>query len=167
MFTTIGSFLEMWKFESEATANVIAAMSDASAKRAVSKGHRTLGRMAWHLAQTIPEMMNQTGLGVKGPEAAATVPKKKAQLLEAYKAAAASLAAVVKKKWRDAALQKTDNLYGFTWKRGFTLSCLVLHQAHHRGQMTVLLRQAGIKPPGIYGPAKEDWASMGAPVPEV
>jgi uncharacterized damage-inducible protein DinB len=36
-----------------------------------------------------------------------------------------------------------------------------MHQCHHRGQMTVLMRQAGQKVPGIYGPAKEEWSSMG------
>jgi uncharacterized damage-inducible protein DinB len=27
--------------------------------------------------------------------------------------------------------------------------------------MTVLMRQAGIKVPGIYGPSKEEWEAMG------
>jgi uncharacterized damage-inducible protein DinB len=30
--------------------------------------------------------------------------------------------------------------------------------------MTVLMRQAGIKVPGVYGPAKEEWAAYGMPV---
>jgi hypothetical protein len=33
--------------------------------------------------------------------------------------------------------------------------------------MTVLMRQAGLKVPGIYGPAKEEWSIYGAPVPEI
>jgi uncharacterized damage-inducible protein DinB len=32
--------------------------------------------------------------------------------------------------------------------------------------MTVLMRQAGLRVPGIYGPAKEDWASMNMPPQE-
>ncbi|MEA3297729.1 MAG: DinB family protein, partial [candidate division Zixibacteria bacterium] len=44
---------------------------------------------------------------------------------------------------------------------------LIQHQIHHRGQMTVLMRQAGIKVPSLYGPAKEDWAQMGLEPPEV
>jgi hypothetical protein len=31
----------------------------------------------------------------------------------------------------------------------------------------VLLRQAGIKVPGFYGPAKEDWKQYGMTAPEV
>jgi uncharacterized damage-inducible protein DinB len=41
------------------------------------------------------------------------------------------------------------------------------NEIHHRGQMTVLMRQAGLKVPGVYGPAKEDWAAMGMPAPAV
>ena len=32
---------------------------------------------------------------------------------------------------------------------------LINHQNHHRGQMTVLMRQAGLTVPGVYGPAKK------------
>ena len=49
------------------------------------------------------------------------------------------------------------------WKRGGVLASLVNHQIHHRGQMTVLMRQAGLAVPGIYGPAREEWAKMGLP----
>jgi len=33
--------------------------------------------------------------------------------------------------------------------------------------MTVLMRQAGLRVPGVYGPAHEDWAGMGMEPPEV
>ena len=54
-------------------------------------------------------------------------------------------------------------MYGESWTVGFTLLALITHQAHHRGQMTVLMRQAGLTVPGIYGPAREEWASYGMP----
>lgn len=167
MFSSIKSFLGSWQFESAATAKMIGALSGGSLPKAVAKDHRTLGRIAWHLTQTIPEMMNCCGLAVKGPGREAPVPKTKAALLKAYKAAAKSLAKEVKARWKDATLQQKDNMYGETWARGFTLLCLVLHQTHHRGQMTVLMRQAGLRVPGVYGPAKEDWAKMKMPVPAV
>ena len=52
------------------------------------------------------------------------------------------------------------NMYGQVWKRTSVLSSLIAHQAHHRGQMTVLMRQAGLKVPGVYGPSKEEWAEL-------
>ncbi|WP_306434409.1 DinB family protein [Paenibacillus sp. J2TS4] len=39
--------------------------------------------------------------------------------------------------------------------RGKLLSILLTHDTHHRGQMTVLLRQAGLTVPGVMGPTKE------------
>jgi uncharacterized damage-inducible protein DinB len=54
-------------------------------------------------------------------------------------------------------------MYGMTWTKGTVLVSLITHQAHHRGQMTVLMRQAGLKVPGVYGPAREEWAAMGMP----
>lgn len=45
---------------------------------------------------------------------------------------------------------------GQNMPRGKVLSMLVQHNIHHRGQMTVLLRQAGLEVPGVMGPTKEN-----------
>jgi uncharacterized damage-inducible protein DinB len=74
---------------------------------------------------------------------------------------------VLPRAWNDESLQQTDDMYGEKWKRGVTLTVLISHQAHHRGQMTVLMRQAGLKVPGVYGPAREEWAGMGMKAPEI
>ena len=58
-------------------------------------------------------------------------------------------------------------MYGMKWARGLTLQMLIVHQAHHRGQMTVLMRHAGLAVPGVYGPAREEWATHGMTAPEV
>ena len=42
---------------------------------------------------------------------------------------------------------------------------LVLHEVNHRGQLTVLMRQAGLRATGAMGPAQEDWARMGREPP--
>lgn len=42
---------------------------------------------------------------------------------------------------------------------------LIKHIIHHRGQVTILMRQAGIKPSGVYGPPKEDWIHLGVKTP--
>jgi uncharacterized damage-inducible protein DinB len=57
-------------------------------------------------------------------------------------------------------------MYGEKWKLGKILFSLVTHQAHHRAQMTVLIRFVGLKVPGIYGPSKEEWAAFGMPAME-
>jgi uncharacterized damage-inducible protein DinB len=50
---------------------------------------------------------------------------------------------------------------------GTLLMFLLQHQNHHRGQMTVLMRQAGLTVPGIYGPSKEEWANFGMIPPKM
>jgi uncharacterized damage-inducible protein DinB len=142
-------------------------LTDASLGQAVGPEDRTIGRVAWHLTTTLPEMMGKTGLKVEGVAEDAPVPASAAAIADAYRAAAASLAAQVGRDWKDESLEIEDTMYGMQWKRGNTLSILVVHQAHHRGQLTVLMRQAGLKVPGVYGPAREEWSGMGVPAPGV
>ncbi|MBM3789885.1 MAG: hypothetical protein FJW35_05980, partial [Acidobacteria bacterium] len=95
------------------------------------------------------------------------VPPTAREILEGYVQAAASLLMQVESNWRDETLDLEDDMYGERWKRGLTLAILVYHEIHHRGQMTVLMRQAGLQVPGIFGPAKEEWTQYGMPVPEL
>jgi uncharacterized damage-inducible protein DinB len=37
----------------------------------------------------------------------------------------------------------------------------IRHEVHHRGQMTVLMRQAGLPLHGFYGPSRDEWVAMG------
>jgi len=85
----------------------------------------------------------------------------------AYRTAAASLVDQLRAQWTDATLSEEDDMYGERWSRAVTLSVLIRHQTHHRGQLTVLMRQAGLPIPGIYGPTREEWANWGMPAPEI
>ncbi len=167
MVRHIRDFEADWARESESTLSILRALTDASLKQAVTPQDRTLGRMAWHLVLTIPEMMGRTGLPVGGPPEEAPVPASAATIADAYAGASASLLANVKRSWTDSSLEIEDDMYGQKWSRGLTLTVLIRHQIHHRAQMTVLMRQAGLRVPGVYGPAREEWGSMGAPPPAV
>jgi uncharacterized damage-inducible protein DinB len=167
MFTRIDDFEACWKTESEGTLRVLGALTDASLGQATAAQSRTLGRIAWHLTVTIPEMMGRTGLALSGPEEEAPVPARAADIVEAYAGASRALMEAIRSSWTDDSLEESDDMYGQRWKRGATLLALVSHQAHHRGQMTVLMRQAGLRVPGVYGPAREDWSTMGMEPPAV
>ncbi len=167
MFTTVSGFLESWKFESDGTSKLLAALTDASLAQAVTPVGRTLGRLAWHITTTIPEMMERTGLHLSGPAQGAPVPTSARAIESAYQETATSVAEVVGASWTDATLTIEDEMYGMKWTRGVTLGVLISHQTHHRGQMTVLMRQAGLVVPGIYGPAREEWAQMGVAAPAI
>jgi uncharacterized damage-inducible protein DinB len=168
MFTALADFISAWNDESASTRKMLAELTDASLTQPVGGDHRTLGRIAWHLTQSITEMGGKVGLVVKGPGEHDPVPGSAKAIAEAYDAAAGSVAgAIYAAKWTDAELETTREMYGETWKVAFALRVIVLHEVHHRGQMTILMRQAGLRVPGVYGPAKEDWATYGMTPPAI
>ncbi len=166
MFRRVQDFQDAWAQERASTLKVLGALTDASLGQAVTKDDRTLGRLAWHLATTPAEMMERTGLKVGGPPHESPPPKAAATIVATYEAASKAVADGVA-GWTDATLEVEDDMYGQKWARGLTLQALVVHQAHHRGQVTVLMRQAGLKVPGVYGPAREEWTAYGMQPPAV
>jgi uncharacterized damage-inducible protein DinB len=163
----IADFAHRWSQESENTQKLLNTLTDASLMQPVTGDHRTLGRIAWHLTGTIKEMMEKTGLHIEGPDENAPVPAAAKSIADMYARSSKSLLDAVQKEWTDATLEKTDEMYGEKWPRGETLMILILHQTHHRGQMNVLMRQAGLPVAGVYGPAREEWAQWQMQPPAV
>ena len=165
MFRRIDDFLQAWQGQSESTAKYFALLDDENIGQTVVDGHRSLGQIAWHIVTTLPEMMNQVGLGLASVGHETMPPSTAAEIAKSYEAVAKELAEAVKSQWDDAKLEEVDSMYGMDWPKGLTLRILIDHEIHHRGQMNVLLRQAGVKPPGIHGPAKEEWKERGMDEP--
>ncbi len=163
MFRKIDDFQALWKYETECTERVIGALTDDAATRKVTIDGRSIGFLAWHLVLTAREMLGLVGLNIDAPSDDVECPDSVTEIAANYKKAATSVADSVAADWTDDTLLIKDEMYGEVWTRGTTLLNLILHQTHHRGQMTVLMRQAGLVVPGIYGPAKEEWATMGLP----
>jgi len=163
MFRTIAEFTSAWQYESASTLKVMQAMTDASLDQKVNSEGRSLGRLAWHVVQTLGEMGGQAGLTIDGANEKTPQPAGAAAIAVAYQAGATALEKAVTTTWKDADLPIEIDMYGEKWTRAMTLRALVQHEVHHRGQMTVLMRQAGLKVPGIYGPAREEWAAYGMP----
>ena len=162
-YTTLNEFLNDWAYESSSTLKVMDELTDASLMQKVTPDGRSLGFIGWHITETVGEMMAKTGLKVFSPdmESGKWDVNKAADLKECYKHASESLVEKIKENWTDATLDIEDDMYGEKWNRRTTLNILISHQAHHRGQMTVLMRQAGLKVPGFYGPSKEEWIAFG------
>jgi uncharacterized damage-inducible protein DinB len=167
MFTTITDFENAWASQSDGTIKLLKALTDESLEQLIALHSRTLGRLAWHIVGSIAEMANRTGLSVVGPAEDSKPPHAAARILAAYEESSRSLLEKIKAQWKDATLALEDDMYGQRWKRGYTLYVLIQHETHHRGQMTVLMRQAGIQVPGGCGPSREEWAAFGMPAPAV
>jgi uncharacterized damage-inducible protein DinB len=163
MYSTIDAFTTDWKKESDSTLKIMKALSDASLKTKVNAEGRSLGFLAWHIVLTLGEMGSKAGLTVVAPAENSSEPASASAIAAAYEKAAQTFGADVKAKWTDAMLPEMIEMYGEKWTRASTLFGLVKHEVHHRAQMTVLMRQAGLKVPGVYGPAREEWAQYGMP----
>lgn len=166
MFKTIEHFVSEWKPETAMTEKLLAALTDASLGQEAAPGHRTLGRIAWHIVYTVHEMMAEAGLTSEAPEESPP-PARAADILAAYRAAVAKFEEALRAQWTDAALAEKRPMYGGQWTGAEVLASLLKHEIHHRGQMTVLMRMAGLRVPGLYGPAMEEWAQFGAEPPAV
>jgi len=163
MIRSLADFNAAWAYEHEAMMKIFRALTDASLAQRVTPEGRSLGDLAWHIVQTLGEMPQQAALPTEAPSPETPAPSSASRIAEELDKAAQSVTRVVAATWTDANLGDAIPMYGETWKKGDVLSSLILHQAHHRGQMTVLMRQAGLMVPGIYGPSKEEWAAMGMP----
>jgi len=157
MFLTIKDFVASWTFESAATARVMSALTDASLQQQIAPNHRKLGQLAWHIVVTVQEMMSRTGLELPAPEGGELAPDSAELIAAQYNRASQSLLLAIQSQWTDANVLLSSEMYGEQWLNGLTLNVLISHEIHHRGQITVLMRQAGLRVPGIYGPVREDW----------
>ncbi|MDR0498665.1 MAG: DinB family protein [Holophagales bacterium] len=171
MFRKIEDFNADWQIEAGFTIKVFDAIPDKHANQAIAEGHRTLKRLAWHLVETVIEMPGHFGIVVDGHEmikdmAICDPPATMAEVKAAYEKASTSLLKGLE-SWTDETLQQEDEMYGMRLKHSLSLGMLMGHQTHHRGEMFVLMRQAGLVPPDFYGPVKESWAAMGKKPPKV
>ena len=167
MFRTVEEFLTNWGHESGSTQKTLDILTDVSLGQEVSPEGRTLGRIAWHIVTSLDEMMSQTGLEFEATPKDAPVPKTASEIAEAYRLSNEAMVVAIKEQWSDETLNKEINMYGEQWSVATILSILTSHQTHHRGQMTVLMRQAGLRVLGVYGPSREEWAEFGGVAPEV
>lgn len=167
MIRTIADFEHLWSREIESTQKVFKHLTNESLTREIHPDVRTLGRLAWHIVTTIPEMSERTGLRLAGPRPHDPIPATAREILRGYSEAAISLLDQIKANWNDSSLEVKDDMYGEKWKRGFTLQALVNHEIHHRGEMIALMRICGLAVPGVYGPTRDEWANFGMTPPAV
>ena len=162
MYRTVADFLTDYRTEGEATEKVLRNLTDESLQVRPSEDVRSIGRLAWHLVVSITQMAHEAGVkSVEGSRDDDAIPATAAGILEGYQTASRSIMAAVQSEWSDEQLADQIPMYGESWSKGLTLAIVVKHEIHHRAQLTVLMRQAGLLVPGCYGPAREEWAAMG------
>jgi len=160
MYKSIADFKKDWNDESEATIRLFKALTDDSLSVKVYSEGRNIGFIAWHITQTLGEMLGLAGLKIDNFDHNQTAPNSLEEIYSKYQQYSKQLIDKID-EWNDEMLNDEIDMYGQIWQRSNVLKGLVYHQIHHRGQITVLMRQAGLKVPGLYGPSKEEWSQIG------
>lgn len=167
MYTTVAELVAEWRGESALTQKVMDALTDASLAQPISPEGRTLGRIAWHIVTSTPEFLAQFGLTGPAVDGVTAVPSTANAIADAWRKVSGDAADAMEQQLTGQSLQEVQDVFGRPLTKAATVLLLLKHHGHHRGQMTVLMRQAGLKPPGVYGPTREDWSLFGGQPPAI
>ena len=162
MYLSISEFVEDWNRESGNSLKVERMLTDASLSQKGDAESNSLGKIAWHMVVMIGLTAAGAGLTVDAPPRGTEPPATAAAIADAYERAARSLAEQASARLKDDQMGTEITLFGRTMKLAAALQGLIRHQIHHRGQMTILMRSAGLTVPGVYGPSREEAAAMRA-----
>lgn len=164
MYITVSDFITEWKREAELTQKVLDSLTDESLRQQVYPEGRTLGRIAWHFVTNTPEYLTEFGLVLDQVQDSDEVPSAN-QIAETFRKISSEVATALEAQWTDDTLKQIQNAFGREESNATIFMGLIKHIAHHRGQITVLMRQAGLNIPAVYGPSKEGWVQMGVENP--
>jgi len=156
MYRTVNDFLTDWSNASAGTVKVLDALTDDKLNQTIVEGHNSLGWLGWHLSGAILYFAGQVGLTIHPVGDPKTIPATADEISRAYQQISGDLKTAVERELTDEKMIENVDSHGQQIPRGALLRTMIDHQTHHRGQMTVLLRQAGLRVPGVMGPTKED-----------
>jgi len=159
MKTELENFREIWERETAKTIKLLESLPvDAYDFRPDPEG-RSLGEMAWHLAEA--EAFGSFGIdnGAFSRESrppGMERPRKVQELSSGFDRIHRDAAARVQK------IQQSDLDRSITFFTGQPITIrnvlwdfMLLHGIHHRGQLAMMSRQSGGKPTSLYGPTRE------------
>jgi len=164
MYVTVTDLITEWKNEAVLTQKVLDECTDKALSQQVYPGGRTLGRIAWHFVANIPDYLTEFGVSVEKVSNPNEVPSAK-EIAQTFTELSSQVVNALQEQWTDNSLKQVQNAFGRMESNATIFMGLIKHIAHHRGQVTVLMRQAGLPIPAVYGPAKEGWAKLGVTPP--
>lgn len=161
--TLIGSILQEFDHEAATTRRVLERVPDDKLDWTPHPKSRTLGQLAMHIA-AVPGAVASLATSPSPaamPQAADRVPANRADLLAAHDESSATVHRVLD-GISDATLMETLQITAFgrevmALPRIAVIRTVMLnHWYHHRGQLTVYLRELDVPLPSIYGPTADE-----------
>jgi uncharacterized damage-inducible protein DinB len=158
-------FLNAWEREAESTLKLLRALPAGQYDFRPDAGGRSLGELAWHLAEGDAYMSYGIDAGkfdMATKPANIERPRTVEALAPGYdRIHRDALARIRKLKPED--LDRELAFFGqSTPIRDILWGMIISHGIHHRGQLSLMCRLAGGQAPGLYGPNREEVAAMRA-----
>lgn len=163
--TELERFLKAWDREAENTLKLLCALPPSQYDFRPDQGGRSLGELAWHLAEgdgfiSFGIEQGQFTRDLRPPHLER--PRQIEALAPGFELVHKEAVARIK-KLMPADLDRTLQFFGQDIPiRDMLWDMLILHAAHHRGQLALMCRLAGGRTPGLYGPNREESAAMRA-----
>lgn len=157
-------FLATWAFEAQRNAQLMRALPESQYDFRPEKDWRSIGELAWHLAEGDAYMADAAAKGkfdfeskIPGLERPRTI----AELAPAYERVHADAIAKVRALKPEDFDRTMSDFDGKPLRIGDMLWAYLLHHnIHHRGELVLMCRMAGGVPPGLYGPNREEMKAM-------
>jgi uncharacterized damage-inducible protein DinB len=159
------NFIKVWDAEAERTVQVLKALPRDQYDFRPDPGGRSIGELAWHLAEG--DAYNSLGVaeGRFSPDMrppGMERPRQVEALAPGYARIHREAVARVRGINPAALDRKIPFFTGEEMSGADILWSGVFHNIHHRGQLCLLCRLAGGVSPGVYGPNREEMAAMRA-----
>jgi uncharacterized damage-inducible protein DinB len=158
-------FLSAWEREAESTLKLLRALPATQYDFRPDAGGRSLGELAWHLAEGDAYMSygieaGRFDMDAKPPNIER--PRAVEALAPGYERIHREAVARIRKLKPEDIERSIPFFGGPTPIRDILWSMIISHNIHHRGQLSLMCRLAGGKAPGLYGPNREEMAAMRA-----
>jgi uncharacterized damage-inducible protein DinB len=164
----IKMFLDAWDREAGRTLKLLRALPVAHYDFRPDPEGRSLGELAWHLAETDAYISYGIATGRFGREnrppnieRPRTIEALAPGFERVHREAVARIQPLTA-----ADLERSLPFFtGVRSIRDLLWDAILAHGIHHRGQLTLMCRLAGGQPPALYGPNREETAAMRAGAP--
>jgi uncharacterized damage-inducible protein DinB len=161
MADEVERFIEIWDREAAKTVKLLEALPREQYDFRPDADGRSLGELAWHLAESdayIPFGIEIGEFSRERRPSGMERPRKVEELAPGYaRVHREAVQRVRKLKPENLDRKLTFFMAGEMSVRDLLWSTLLLHQIHHRGQLALICRLAGGRPTALYGPTREDF----------
>jgi len=156
-------FIQVWDYEAKNTAKLFRALPSTQYDFRPVKNWRSLGELAWHLAEVDAYISDGVAKGKVDFEAKIPNlerPRTVEALAPGYERVHAEAVARIRGLTPADLDRKMPFFDGPMEIRTMLWGVLLSHEIHHRGELVLMCRLAGGVPPGLFGPNREEFEEM-------